>query len=404
MIRRNSPKRGYEIEFRHKRKVISHVTDSYKLSEAQEILADMKHLFRTGDWNFLMAPSKTSSLKTGLAIFRKRGLVIPDELLRPIGGTVLDAVQEELTLARAAKLFLGAPEVRAKSIEYRERMKDAIAHLCEDLADGGDTPIQSIKKSHIKEYMSKRLDQGAAPFTIIREKGALSKIYQVLEDMELVSANIVQRVRWTVPKDKIRPKRRVSLSLEDFMNILKALPEWYRPMAVLAFYTGMRQREIRRLVWSAVDLDARMIWLKPADTKEADERRIPLCEGAVETLKQLRENRVEGIDFVFLRNGQPISRAQMKRPWESAREAAGLPDLWFRDLRHAFKSHLLTNKIDPEIRMILMGHGGKGGSSHEGYGAQSDAQLLEAVDGIRFDKTQTVGLKKAIPVAGTDQD
>lgn len=405
MIRRNSPKCGYEIEFRHKGKTISHVTDCYKLSEAKEILVDIQHLFRTGDWNFLTAPSKASSLKAAISIFTKRGLVIPDEFLRPSGATIIDPIEEELTLARAAKMFLSTPEVLAKGEEYRDRMKTAIAHLCEGLADGGDTPFRDIKVRHVKEYLYKRLGEGAAPDTVEREKGALSKIYQALVDTELVDHNVVRDVRWKVPKDKIRSKRRVSLSFEDFMRILEALPEWYKPMAILAFYTGMRQREIRTLTWDRVDLESRIIRLQRSDTKESDERRIPLCEEAVQVLKKIRMNRVVGIDHVFLRDGHPIPRTQMRRSWEAARAEAGLPGLWFRDLRHAFKSHLLANDINPEIGMILTGHGGKGGSSYEGYGALSDDRLVQVIDEMNFDKVKTTGAERKVPdelPSGTD--
>jgi len=392
--RKNSP---YEISFRRKGLGVPTVrTDTMKRSEAKRIEANVKHVVDTGAWGGL----DPESLRVAVRLFKNRGWRIPEELLSPGSEMIVDPVQEELTLERAAKMYLADPETRERSKLYRSRQKECIRNLFHYL--GADTPFHLIKIKDIKAYMGARFDEGRAPDTVKREIGALSRIYQTLIDNELCHRNLVRDVRWRVPKEKKRAKRRVSLSQADFERVLQYLPDWYGPMAALAYYTGMRQQEVRLLRWDQVDISNRMIRLKPQDTKEGQEKRVPLCAQALAVLREVLTAQVVGIEHVFLRDGETIPRTQMRRFWESARNKAGLPGLRFHDLRHAWKSNAVASNIQPDIAMAITGHGGRG--SYDGYGALSDAQLVVEVNRMSFDRTETLGIKKEIPDDATDRD
>jgi integrase len=399
MVKKRRKDGPYEISFRRKGLgVLSVTTETMKLNEAKRIEANVKHVVDTGAWRDL----DPISLRAAVRLFSNRNWKIPDEVLRPGGPRNVEPVQEELTLERASKIYLADPETREKSIRYRDRQKECIRNFFKYF--GADTPFHEIRIKDIKDYMGARFDKGRAPDTVKREIGVLSKIYQVLVCNELCERNLARDVRWRVPKEKKRAKRRVSLSQADFKRMLKYLPDWYKPMAALSYYTGMRQREVRLLRWGQVDLPNRMIRLNPQDTKEGQEKRVPLCPQALATLREVLTSCVVGIDHVFLRDGKTIPRTQMRRFWESARNKAGLPDLRFHDLRHAWKSNVVASRVKPEIAMAITGHGGRGAGSYEGYGALSDAQLVNEVHRIRFDSTETIGLKKKIPDDGSDRD
>ena len=53
----------------------------------------------------------------------------------------------------------------------------------------------------------------------------------------------------------------IYITKAGFKKIVDALPYWYKPIAWTAFYTGMRQGEIRNLNRSQLDLDRRIIEL-----------------------------------------------------------------------------------------------------------------------------------------------
>ena len=57
-------------------------------------------------------------------------------------------------------------------------------------------------------------------------------------------------------------------------------------MALTAYYTGMRQGEIRNLTRSQLDLDRRVIRLGPEDTKERSHKRVPIHDDLVPVLKR----------------------------------------------------------------------------------------------------------------------
>jgi integrase len=164
-----------------------------------------------------------------------------------------------------------------------------------------------------------------------------------------------------------------------FEKIVDALPSWYKPIAWTAFYTGMRQGEIRNLNRSQLNLDRRIIELSSADTKEGRSKKIPIHKDLVPIL------RIIGIDTVFLRDGQPIARTQMRRYWEKACREAGYPGFRFHGIRHIWKTNARASGINGEIRRAIMGHSERRGSVHERYGPKVMKEYLEAVDMMEFD-------------------
>jgi len=230
--------------------------------------------------------------------------------------------------------------------------------------------------------MEYRIKQGAALETVRRERTALAQIFDILIEHQLVDSNPVRLVKWR-PNKKFKKERRPFLSLADFQKVLSYLPNFYKPLATLAYYTGARQGEVRCLTFGQLDLEGRMIRLTSADTKEASAKRIPLRKEVMIVLKDVLANRVFNAttDRLFLKDGLPVERQRLKRPWEDARTAVGFPNLRFHDLRHTWKTHAMS--MDRGIRMAILGHAG---GTHEGYGILTDARLLEAIDSIDFAK------------------
>ena len=106
--------------------------------------------------------------------------------------------------------------------------------------------------------------------------------------------------------------------------------------------TGMRRSEILKLRWIDVNLKTRIASLY--DTKNGDERHIPLTKTAV----QLLSNLTQLSDFVF-----PISANCLRLAWERCRKKSNIKGLRFHDLRHEAVSRYFEMGLSvPEVALI----------------------------------------------------
>ena len=109
-----------------------------------------------------------------------------------------------------------------------------------------------------------------------------------------------------------------------------------------AVETGMRRSEILKLKWIDVNLKTRIASLY--DTKNGDERHIPLTKTAV----QLLYNLTQLSDFVF-----PISANCLRLAWERCRKKSNIKGLRFHDLRHEAVSRYFEMGLSvPEVALI----------------------------------------------------
>lgn len=356
-------------------------TEAKLKSEAQMIEASMKKALKTNDYDGLDQQTRTLLVR----YFTNREMPVPEALIpqeKPHTRPVLE--EDVLTLTVAARMACTDPETQSKNTAYRQRFGECVVHLLSIL--GADTAVETIRVSDIKRYMLERENQGAAAATINRERGALSKIFRILIENELIERNPVSL---TKPADEKRGRRKVYLSYNDFMRLVTALPDWYKPIALMAYYTGMRQGEIRTLKRSSLHLDRRLIRLNPTDTKERNWKTVPLHKDLIPILKRVLSKSVVSMDAVFLRQGRSIPRTELRRLWEKAVAECGIDGLHFHDLRHTWKTNARRSGIDEELRSKIMGHSHRAGSTHEGYGVEFDQEYLDAIDKMTFDHGET---------------
>lgn len=158
----------------------------------------------------------------------------------------------------------------------------------------GDKIISHVKKSDLENYQIKRLKQGMAPGTVDHEVSkAKTMIFSAFDD-GLISADTLRmfkKVKKTLVKGSDVRDR--ILAPDEFKALVKNSEGHTRNIIIMALYTGMRKGEILNLTWDKVDLANRMIRLDYKDTKDKENRKVPICDELYKLLVLL-PNRIKG--------------------------------------------------------------------------------------------------------------
>lgn len=193
-----------------------------------------------------------------------------------------------------------------------------------------------------------------SPATVVRYLAALSvclthgvNVKQWIDDSPMRKV-----VKPTEPRGRVR-----FLSQVERTGLLKACKEstnaYMYAVTVLALSTGARQGEIMNLTWDDVDLKNGRAILH--ETKNGERRALPITGHALEVLKEL--NKVRRIDTKLLFAGNnPDNPAELRKPWVTAMEAAGITNFKFHDLRHSAASELAMNGATLAEIAEILGH------------------------------------------------
>jgi integrase len=229
----------------------------------------------------------------------------------------------------------------------------------------GDYKLSAITRSVIAqcrdELLTPKLGKKRGPATVVRYLASLSHLFTVaIGDWEWAESNPVRGVR----KPREPRGRDRYLSEEERSRLLAACRQSTSPdlhdVVLLALCTGMRRGEIMTLEWRDIDLTRRVITLR--HTKNGSRRSVPLCSPALEAMAERSKVRRLDTALVFPSDrrvgsaGQVVKPRDITKPWETARDRAGLKDFRFHDLRHSAASYMaMSGATTLEIAAIL-GH------------------------------------------------
>jgi integrase len=320
------------------------------------------------------------SRRVCIQLFRNRGWDLPPALITSAGH---QRSAEELTLIKAIDYCLSDPEVA--TLTDPTRHEQSFAHI---LAYWGpEFPIKDLKVRQIKEYMLKRMHDGASGSTINKERGALSKMFKVLIQAELMDRNPVKD---TNPADERDGQRDVYISFDDFLKLTSELPPWAEAIFRTLYYTGMRRGEVLSLTWEDVNLESRIIRLNASKTKERRPKRVPIHKLLVPDFLKARKLRsLSGHVFLTAKGSSPHEDS-LKLPWRKALDAVGLqPRPRIHDLRHTWLTNAMRSRLYPLIVDSIVGHGDRRKDVRSLYVTISDEDLVQEIDRMRFDLGET---------------
>ena len=300
--------------------------------------------------------------------------------------------EEKLRLRDARDTVLNDYRVNGK--KTAQNVRGAFDHLERHL---NNCPLLSITTGRTRRYIADRQDEGAANATIRNEMAGLRRALNLLRQDGQLS-----RVPY-IPSPQVNNTRSGFFEIGDLEKILEHLPEHARHVARFAYLTGWRSSEILGLKWNQVDLEAGEIRLDPGTTKNKQGRTFPfgtypplseLIQELLERTRQAERTKETIIPWVFHYQGQHLK--SIRTAWCKARKDAGMPGVWFHDLRRSAVRNLERAGVSRSVAMKLTGH--KTEAVYRRYAIADKAVLEEGVEKLAALHKEARKTRTVVPI------
>jgi integrase len=288
--------------------------------------------------------------------------------------------ESNMTFQELTDWYLGLKTV--KKIKSYDRLATGFKNFNRVL---GDRILNTIKPVDIENYQELRGEQGMAPATIDIEISIIKTMIVKAFDNDIVDGRVLKAFRSIKPKlRKGSNARKRTLTFREYDRLVNAASSYLKPAIIIAYNTGMRAGEIRKLKWSYIDRKSIFIRLPSEVTKENREKNIPFNYHVKKTLDTLP--RALKHDYVLTYQGKPlISKGGFQVVLKKTCTKAGLPygrktpdGLTFHDIRRTVKTNMLNAGIDKSHRDIILGHTLQGMDIY--YLSPSEDILKQAMD------------------------
>ena len=210
----------------------------------------------------------------------------------------------------------------------------------------GKLRLNDIRTQDVAVWLASKADDGLAPATIEKIRVTFSRSFELGRQWNVPGAE-------TNPVRNV-PRRRFNNARERFLSAALAASEnpQLKSIVGLLLLTGARKTELLTARWEHVDLE-RKAWFIPT-TKTGKPRHVPLSRAAVDIIAALPRFR----DCPWLVPNPDTLKpyVTLKRGWDTARSAAGLPGLRLHDLRHSAASFMINAGVDLFAVGRVLGH------------------------------------------------
>ncbi len=236
--------------------------------------------------------------------------------------------------------------------------------------------VKAITTDRLQEYVSRRLSEVASHATINRELDCLHRM------MVLGAHQTPPKVGRTPHFPKLREDnvREGFFEHDEFLALRAVTPDHIKVAMTIAYYTGMRKREIighKGLRWDQVNLEEGSIRLASQQTKTKESRVIYMAGDFLFVMmkaKQLRDLNYPHCPYVCHHDGKPFNDFQ--HSWRAACRRIGLKGKTFHDLRRNGVRNLVRAGVPETVAMRISGH--KTRSVFDRYNITNEKDLKEA--------------------------
>jgi len=255
------------------------------------------------------------------------------------------------------------------------RVKHAATHLKEFF--DAYAKARAITSDRISAYQAERLEQGAKPATVNYELAILRRGFRLgARAGKIASRPEIQMLH-------VENARKGFFEPEQYRAVVKHLPEHLRPLAAIAYITGLRaMSELLSRQWRHVDLTKGWLRLDPGESKNGEGREFPFTPDMRSVLEAQREivrtmERAQGcvIPWVFVQpDGSRIK--DFRWAWRTACRDAGVPDRLVHDFRRTAVRNLERAGVSRSAAMRMTGH--KTEAVYRRYAITDSAMMQEA--------------------------
>lgn len=244
----------------------------------------------------------------------------------------------------------------------------------------GTVPLRELTTLQIQRVCKGIIDSGRSITTANHVKVALGAIIQYAKELRIFHGD---NPAYLVRLPDSNKKKKPALSFEQAQQVLLALKQPYRTMALLSMTTSLRIGEICALRWGRVNLSGEPMilpegimlppmsfaviegWYRgefgPVKTKASERvQPIPLIVlDALRELKRISTNPTSDSLVFQSSNGTVIdSHNAAKRHIKPAGKAAGVPGLSWHSFRRTTSTLTSMLNMPKADRVALMGHAG----------------------------------------------
>jgi len=265
-------------------------------------------------------------------------------------------VNPELTFSKLMDWGLNQEVMKAKASASDDLVR--AVHLKAEFGNRKAAHITPLMVDNFRIKMKKtKSKQTGKPYsgTSINKMVSLARrVYYLGMDAGMVKSNPFAR-RGTFKEDA----KGNYIPVHEFWEIYKHLPDYMKPVVLVAYFTGMRRGEILELEWDRVNLSEGYLDLTPDDTKTEEPRRIYF-----NSIKELRDafveadrNKKNGQKLVFTKSdGSPVPKWYIQRLFKKACLKVKVHPYRLHDLRHSFNTNMTKAGVDQVTIMKLTGH------------------------------------------------
>ncbi|HBY7766524.1 TPA: site-specific integrase [Klebsiella aerogenes] len=239
-----------------------------------------------------------------------------------------------------AKIYAAVSRMQnRKAKEIWQQRVDAAARKGKDAPEFEAKPVTTSTKAKHLALMKAILRAAERDWKLL-EKAPVIKIPSVRN----------KRVRW--------------LEYEEAKRLIDECPEPLKSVVKFALATGLRRSNIINLEWQQIDMQRRVAWVNPEDSKSNRAIGVALNDTSCKVLRDQIGNHHKWV-FVHTRAWhRPDSsltpairkmRVDDNRAWNSACKRAGIEDFRFHDLRHTWASWLIQSGVPLSVLQEMGG-------------------------------------------------
>ncbi len=190
-------------------------------------------------------------------------------------------------------------------------------------------PLSRINRDRVDQIMAIKERHGIKPATVNKY---LALIRAVLRRAchEWAWLDTPPRLRMR----KVHGHRTRFLSRQEADRLILQLPAHLKAMALFSLNTGLRAGNVIHLQWLQVNLNARIAYIHPDQSKNGKAIGVPLNQAALQVLEEQKGRHPA---YVFTYKSKPITSTST-RAWYKALQRAGIANFRWHDLRHTWAS------------------------------------------------------------------